>query len=196
MLSAVTALAVPPYSFGANRRTQAHYISARAAPSDLHNFYIGVRSTGGLQTHYISARAAPSGLQSGGHGYQQGDLIGRLYVERLGRVVSVFEGETMRNMDFGAGRFSFSGLNFGNTALIGHNRGSNGFFSFVRLLENGDILRLETGSVTREYVVVGTRIVGETDFSWAADFGDTRLTLVTCVEYRRAYRRILYAIAR
>jgi len=167
-LQAVPVFAVPSYSFGRNAGGQTPYIRSRAAPGDMR-----------VDTTY----------------YQQGDFIGKLYIERFGRVVDIFEGETLANMDKGAGRFGFSGLNYGNTALIGHNRGvRNGFFSFVRQLEIGDILRLEAGSRVREYVVIGIRIVRETDFSWAADFGDTRLTLVTCVEYQRDYRRIVYAV--
>lgn len=166
--SPMTVYAIPLYSFGASAGTQTQYISARAAPGGLHSSHIQ---------------------------RQEGDFIGTLYVERFGRVVDVFEGETLSNMDKGAGRFSFSGLNYSNTALIGHNRGiRNGFFSFVRQLEKGDILRLDAGLTVRYYVVAGIQIVRETDFSWAADFGDTRLTLVTCVEYQRDYRRVVYAI--
>ena len=102
----------------------------------------------------------------------------------------------MSAMDFGAGHFSFSGLNSGNTALIGHNRGSrNGFFSFVRLLQEGDIITLEAGGITRSYAVAMVYYVDETDFSPLMQFGDNRLTLVTCREYHRAQRRIAVAFA-
>ena len=102
----------------------------------------------------------------------------------------------MEAMDYGAGHFSFTGLNVGNTGLIGHNRGlRNGFFSFVRELREGDILILEAGGITRRYSVAMLYIVHESDFSPLAEFGDNRLTLVTCVEYRRNYRRIAVAVA-
>ena len=101
----------------------------------------------------------------------------------------------MSAMDFGGGHFSFSGLNSGNTALIGHNRGSAGFFSFVRLLHEGDIITLEAGGVTRSYAVAMVYYVDETDFSSLLQFGDHRLTLVTCREYHRTQRRIAVAFA-
>jgi len=79
--------------------------------------------------------------------------------------------------------------------LLNHNRGrTNGFFSFVRQLQEGDLITLEMGGITRTYVVMNVFIVEETDFSPMQDFGDNRLTLVTCVEYRPRYRRIAVAL--
>ena len=128
--------------------------------------------------------------------YNYGEIIGTLTVERLGRTINVIAGATMSAMDFGAGHFSFTGLNQGNTGLIGHNRGrSNGFFSFVRGLNEGDVLTLEAGGIVRRYAVAMLYIVDETDFSPLMQFGDTRLTLVTCVEYQRSQRRIAVAFA-
>ena len=127
---------------------------------------------------------------AGNNSFTEGERIGVLTVPRLNRVVNVYEGETLRNMDFGAGRFSFTGANWGNTALIGHNRGSNGFFSFVRHLQDGDILTLDMNGITRTYAVISVFIIDETDLTSLMDFRDTRLTLVTCVEYRPQYRRV------
>lgn len=130
------------------------------------------------------------------HNYSYGDFIGVLTVERLGRRINVIAGATMGAMDFGAGHFSFSGLNYGNTALIGHNRGrTNGFFSFVRELREGDILTLEAGGIIRSYAVSMVYTVDESDFSPLMQFGDHRLTLVTCVEYVPGQRRIAKALA-
>ncbi|MCL2379140.1 MAG: sortase, partial [Defluviitaleaceae bacterium] len=151
----------------------------------------------------VAARDAPAMHFNNGshnttasHNYNYGDVIGRLTVERLGRTINVIGGATMRAMDFGAGHFSFTGLNTGNTGLIGHNRGNtNGFFSFVRGLREGDILTLEAGGIVRRYSVTMLFIVDDTDFSPLMQFGDNRLTLVTCVEYQRNRRRIAVAIA-
>jgi sortase A len=146
----------------------------------------------------IPVRASPAGHSRSGsaHGYNYGDTIGVLTVERLGRTVNVIAGATMEAMDFGAGHFSFSGLNQGNTALIGHNRGARtGFFSFVRLLREGDIITLEAGGTVRSYAVAMVYYTEDTDFAPLLEFGDTRLTLVTCREYHRTQRRIAVAFA-
>jgi len=133
-------------------------------------------------------------VQGGQSTYRAGQRVGTLRVERLNRTVRVFEGTAMSNMDIGAGRFTFSGLHSGNVALAGHNRGSNGFFSFVRQLRVGDILTFETSQGLRRYAVQSVFTVHETDFSALAYFGDNRLTLVTCVEYVRNQRRIAVAV--
>jgi len=147
----------------------------------------------------VSVRASPVGhFQPGmgnSSGYNYGDTIGILTVERLNRRVTVIAGATMSAMDFGGGHFSFTGLNSGNTALIGHNRGSAGFFSFVRLLREGDIITLEAGGVTRSYAVAMVYYIEDTDFSPLMQFGDNRLTLVTCREYHRTQRRVAVAFA-
>ena len=128
------------------------------------------------------------------HSYSYGDIIGALTVERLNRTIRVIAGATMEAMDHGSGHFSFTGLNYGNTALIGHNRGrSNGFFDFVRHLREGDVLTLEAGGVIRRYAVTMLYEIDYTDFSPLMQFSDTRLTLVTCVEYRQNQRRVAVA---
>ena len=144
--------------------------------------------------HGASAHGFGAG-GSGSHGYNYGDRIGTLTVPRLNRRVNVIAGATMSAMDFGAGWFSFTGLNSGNTALIAHNRGSAGFFSFVRLLQEGDIITLEAGGIIRSYAVAMVYYIEETDFSPLMQFGDNRLTLVTCREYHRSQRRVAVAFA-
>jgi LPXTG-site transpeptidase (sortase) family protein len=134
-----------------------------------------------------SSRDSPASHHSS---YLYGDFLGVLKVERMNRAVNVYAGATMEAMDKGGGHFSFTGLNSGNTAIIGHNRGSAGFFSFVKDLRQGDIITLEAGGVTRRYAVSMTYTISESDFEPLMQFGDTRLTLVTCLEYQRDQRRV------
>jgi len=167
-----TVLARPPaYSFGGGER--AVHINNNAA---------------------ASTNTQPTHTNTVSHEYEYGTLLGVLTVERLGRTVNVYGGATMEAMDIGAGHFSFTGLSIGNVGLIGHNRGTrSGFFSFVRLLEYGDIVKLEMNGVVRTYEVFLKTIVNDNDFSPLQQFGDNRLTLVTCVEDVRNQRRIVVA---
>ena len=159
----------PPYAFGGGER----------------GVHINDNSTS-------TATGQPTHISAVSQGYEYGSLLGVLTVERLGRTVNVFGGATMEAMDYGAGHFSFTGLNYGNVGLIGHNRGTrNGFFGFVRLLQYGDIIHLDMGGVVRTYEVFIRTIVYDNDFSHLQQFGDNRLTLVTCVEYVRNQRRIV-----
>ena len=167
---------MPPYRFGGGERAvhfdETHSGGSRSSHSPM----------------LIEPNAAP-------FAYQYGDFLGVLTVERLNRTVRIYAGATMQSMDYGGAHFSFTGLNQGNTGLIGHNRGNrNGFFSFVRHLQEGDILTLEARGITRSYAVTLRYNVNESDFSPLMQFGDNRLTLVTCVEYQSHLRRIAVAV--
>ena len=169
----VMAFRPPPYAFGGGER-------------EIHTNDNGAASSSERPIH-INNTASQS--------YDHGAFLGVLQVERLGRTVNVYGGATMEAMEKGAGHFSFTGLNHGNVGLIGHNRGArNGFFSFVRLLQYGDIVTLEMGGIVRTYEVFMKNIICETDFSPLQQFGDNRLTLVTCVEYVRNQRRVVSLI--
>jgi len=163
--------APPPYRFGGSQHTEVHMYERNGEGN---------------------IRAQPGGfINSTPITYQYGDFLGTLHVERLNRTVRIYAGATMDAMEKGAGHFSFTGLNTGNTGLIGHNRGvRNGFFSFVRLLQYGDIITLNAGGITRSYAVALQYIVCETDFSPLMQFSDHRLTLITCVEYQPRFRRV------
>ena len=209
LVTAQTAYAanIPSYGFGRQNTQSTHFnesasgvqgneaLPRQSADAVMH-FNPSVATSDGM-----SVRASPAGhFQPGsgsasGYSYSYGDTIGVLTVERLNRRVNVIAGATMSAMDFGGGHFSFSGLNSGNTSLIGHNRGSAGFFSFVRLLREGDIITLEAGGVTRSYAVAMVYYIEDTDFTPLMQFGDDRLTLVTCREYHRTQRRIAVAFA-
>jgi LPXTG-site transpeptidase (sortase) family protein len=209
---AVYAAELPRYGFGSqssqiathfNERTPNNTANVQSSESASFQSTDAVMHFNPSISDGISVQASSAGhfrpgsaYNNSAHGYNYGERIGTLTVERLGRTVNVIAGATMEAMDFGAGHFSFSGLNQGNTALIGHNRGARtGFFSFVRLLQDGDIITLEAGGIVRSYAVAMVYYVDETDFSPLAEFNDTRLTLVTCREYHRTQRRIAVAFA-
>lgn len=183
---------IPRYGFGLqntpDREVTIHFDHQPTSQLNTENIHFHPNAQNqGSHMHFAPPRASPD--------YIYGTTIGTLRVERLNRNITVIAGATMRAMDFGAGHFSFTGLNEGNTALIGHNRGrTNGFFSFVRLLQYGDIIILEAGGATKAYVVTYQYIVHETNLDSLMQFGDHRLTLITCVEYQPRMRRIAVAI--
>jgi LPXTG-site transpeptidase (sortase) family protein len=200
----IYAAELPRYVFGVQNTQAAHFnesspetLSSEARPQQNADFVMHFNPSIATSDG-ISVRASPTEQPQSGsvNGYTYGDRIGVLTVERLGRRINVIAGATMSAMNIGGGHFSFSGLNSGNTALIGHNRGStNGFFSFVRLLREGDIITLEAGGIVRSYAVAMVYYVEESDFSPLMQFGDDRLTLVTCREYFRSQRRIAVAFS-
>ena len=171
----------PQYAFGGGERV-VHINDNAAAHTDVH--YL---------PHHLSIEQ-PVHINTATPNYEYGAFLGVLMVERYGHTINVYGGATMESMDLGAGHFSFTGMNHGNVGLIGHNRGSRtGFFSFVRLLEEGDILTLDMNGVTRTYKVFMTGTVYDTDFTPLQQFGCNRLTLITCLENVRNQRRVVSA---
>ena len=208
-LQTVYAAELPTYGFGVRNSEPAvhmntkgtghgtqHSSSSFSNAETVHfhpNAGVTKQQHSGNAIHFAPNRASPVTITPAGYVY--GEIIGVLTVERLGRSINVIAGATMEAMDFGAGHFSFTGLNQGNTGLIGHNRGRiNGFFDFVRHLREGDILTLEAGGIIRSYAVTMLYTIDYTDFSPLAQFGDHRLSLITCVEYQRNRRRVAIAI--
>jgi len=180
-----------------NQHHNSNQSSQSGAGSEAVHFHpraSGNAQQGGNAIHFAPNRSSPITITPDGYIY--GETIGVLTVESTGRRINVIAGATMSAMEVGAGHFSFTGLNSGNTALIGHNRGrTNGFFDFVRHLREGDILTLEAGGITRSYAVTMMYTIDYTDFSPLAQFNDHRLSLITCVEYQRTRRRVAVAIA-
>jgi len=113
--------------------------------------------------------------------YENGS-VGTIYVHRFNRTVTVWPGETVENMNRGAGHFSFTSAWDGNVGLAAHNRGSASYFSFVKDLNTGDRITYTTRYGTRVYEVFRKDRIQETDNSplnWSAE---NILTLITCVE--------------
>jgi LPXTG-site transpeptidase (sortase) family protein len=160
----------PPYAFGGGERA-VHINENPAWSANEHPVHVGT-------------------VQDG---YEYGAFLGILTIERLNRSVNIYGGATDDAMSKGAGHFSFTGIHDGNVALIGHNRGSSGFFSFVRLLRYGDIVTLDMGGTVRTYEVFMENIVYDTDFTPLQQFGCNRLSLITCLEGFRNQRRVVAA---
>ena len=113
--------------------------------------------------------------------YYEDGSIGTLYVERTKKTIKVYEGEDLSNLKIGAGHFAATSTWDGNVALAGHNRGGSAYFSFVKDLQSGDVLKYTTKYGTRTYKVYSKVQINEYDnlpLSWSAD---NILTLITCV---------------
>jgi len=189
------AAAIPSYGFGRRDENAVHFdTSSTVVSGGVIHLDPRVVETSAFRVINTNPQCLSEAGAIRHESYIYGERIGRLAVERLNRIINVYAGATMAAMDHGAGHFSFTGINQGNTGLVGHNRGrSNGFFIFVRGLREGDILTLDAGGVLKRYAVAKVYEIDENDFEPLMQFGDNRLTLVTCVEYRPSLRRIAVA---
>jgi sortase A len=136
--------------------------------------------SGNLTIGFLPTTSQASALNTTPWYYEDGS-IGTLYVERTGKTIKVYEGESLDNLKKGAGHFASTSAWDGNVGLAGHNRGGSAYFSFVKDMQDGDTLTFTTQYGTRTYKVFNKIQIDEYDnlpLSWS---DENMLTLITCV---------------
>jgi sortase A len=119
---------------------------------------------------------------------EEGELVGRLEVPRLGLSTIVLEGVEDRTLRRGAGHIPGTALpnpagtagTLGNVGIAGHR---DSFFRPLKDIGKNDIITLATPGGSYRYRVEWTRIVPPEDISVLADAGAPALTLVTCYPF-------------
>lgn len=163
-------LAVLLALIGLARAAQAGYIHAKAALAQvlIHRAWVEAGKKGGAPRPWPWADTTPvARLRASGHGV---DLI-------------VLEGGSGRTLAFGPGHVTGTARpgESGNVVVGGHR---DTHFRFLKNLRPGDVLTLEPPmGESSEYVVSSFMIVDQTRGDLQSDFGDDRLTLVTCFPF-------------
>ena len=116
---------------------------------------------------------------------EEGELVGRLEIPRLGLSTIVLEGVEARTLRRGAGHIPGTGLpsQRGNVGIAGHR---DSFFRPLKDIGKNDIITLTTPEGTYRYLVEWTRIVQPEDTEVLGDLGQPgvpALTLVTCYPF-------------
>ncbi len=109
--------------------------------------------------------------------------VARLAAPRQGAEMIVLAGASGAVLAFGPGHLAGSGLpgEAGNAVIAGHR---DTHFEFLRRLEPGDEIRLETpGGGRHRYRVENARVVDEHDASVLRPAAGSVLTLVTCYPF-------------
>lgn len=102
------------------------------------------------------------------------------------------EGTTKEIMDKYIGHFEETSKNNGNIGLVAHNRGfENNYFANIKKLKKGDTIIYYCNGEKREYQVEIVTIIKDTDWSYLEETEDNTITLITCVEGQREYRRCI-----
>lgn len=111
-----------------------------------------------------------------------GDLIGRIKIPRVGVSALVLEGVRSRTLRRGVGRIPGTSLPDldGNVGLAGHR---DSFFRGLKDIRKNDIIELKTPEGIFEYKVEWTKIVRPKDTHVLEDEGTPALTLVTCYPF-------------
>lgn len=119
----------------------------------------------------------------------------RIKIPAINVDAEICEGVTNNVIAKHVGHFCESSKWNGNVALAAHNRGYNcNFFQNIKKLSKGDIVIYSTQNGIRRYKVEINKIIDETDWSYVHNTEDNRITLITCEENKKEYRRCIQAI--
>lgn len=83
----------------------------------------------------------------------------------------------LSDLSKGTGHFENTPVFDGNVGIAGHN---NTHFKYLVNVDIGDTIEYSVNGVTRTYQVTDMRAISDTDWGVFSDYGDNRLTLVTC----------------
>lgn len=112
-----------------------------------------------------------------------GELVGRIAIPRVGVSAIVLEGVGKRELRRGAGRIpatAHPGEDKGNVGIAAHR---DSFFRGLKDIREDDEIELTTLDGTFRYRVEWTKIVKPTDVSVLAPTEEPALTLVTCYPF-------------
>jgi sortase A len=116
------------------------------------------------------------------HVAQEGDVLGRMEIPRIGLSVIVLQGTTPKTLRMGAGHIDGTALPgaAGNIGIAAHR---DTFFRDLKDIQVKDEIEMETISGVTTYVVDWMQITAPTDGGIVAATKDSSLTLVTCYPF-------------
>jgi sortase A len=113
---------------------------------------------------------------------EDGGLVGRLEIPRLGLSVMVVEGDNSADLKRAVGHIPGTALpgEPGNVGIAGHR---DTLFRPLRSIQRNDLIRLSTLEGDYGYRVVSTSVVGPEDVQVLSPTGKEALTMVTCFPF-------------
>lgn len=119
----------------------------------------------------------------------------RIQIPKINLDVHIMEGTTSEVLLKAVGHFKETSKWKGNVGLAAHNRGYNcNFFEKIKNLKIGDEIIYYTNNNKKVYKVQMNKVILDTDWSYLKQTKDNRITLITCEENRKNYRRCIQAI--
>ena len=103
--------------------------------------------------------------------------------------IVIAEGTDSQTLNKYIGHFEESKKESGNVCLAAHNRGYDvNYFSRVKELEIGDEIYYLINENEYKYKIDEILVIYETDWTVIENTEEDRITLITCIENRDAYR--------
>ncbi|MGN1269644.1 MAG: class D sortase [Clostridia bacterium] len=119
----------------------------------------------------------------------------RIQIPKINLDVHIMEGTTSEVLLKAVGHFKETSKWKGNVGLAAHNRGYNcNFFQKIKNLQIGDEIIYYTNNGKKVYKVQTNKVILDTDWSYLEQTNDNRITLITCEENRKDYRRCIQAV--
>ena len=118
----------------------------------------------------------------------------RIIISKINLNAPILEGTTSEILRKGVGHFENTEKYNGNICLAAHNRGYKyNFFQEIKKLEIGDKIKYIIDGEELDFEVTDNKTIDETDISVLENTYETKLTLITCEENKKEYRRCVQA---
>lgn len=112
-----------------------------------------------------------------------------LKIPKIDLYAEIAEGTDSQTLNKYIGHFEESKKESGNICLAAHNRGYDvNYFSRVKELEIGDEIYYFINENEYKYKIDEILVIYETDWTVIENTEEDRITLITCIENRDAYR--------
>lgn len=112
--------------------------------------------------------------------------IGVIKIDKIDFEGLIYEGTSLDILEIGVGHFESSPYIDGNVCLAAHN--TNKFWAKLNTLEIGDKIEYISFLGTREYQVISSEEILETDWSKLQNTEENIITLITCVKGKTELR--------
>ena len=113
----------------------------------------------------------------------QGDVLGRIEIPRLGVTIAILEGTSAQTLRLGVGHIMGTALpgEQGNSGIAGHR---DTFFRSLQDIHTNDKIQIQTASGISRYQVDWVRVVDPDDTGVLGPAAETSITLITCYPFR------------
>ena len=113
----------------------------------------------------------------------QGDVLGRIEIPRLGMKVVILEGTSAQTLRLGVGHIKGTARpgEQGNSGIAGHR---DTFFRSLKDIRTNDEIRIQTASGISRYQVDWVRVVDPDDTGVLGPTAENSITLITCYPFQ------------
>lgn len=119
----------------------------------------------------------------------------KIVIPKISLEATIEESTSQEIMNKYVGHFEETSKTTGNIGLAAHNRGYEvNYFSQIKILKEGDEIIYKYNEFEKTYTVTSNKIIEDTDWSSLEGTKENKITLITCVENQKEYRRCIQGV--